>query len=47
MLHEEGGTIIPYFENLTRVQKSCVEGIPPLSNIWIDWDGMTKSADCE
>jgi peptide/nickel transport system substrate-binding protein len=47
MLHEEGGTIIPYFENLTRVQKSCVEGIPPLSNIWIDWDDMTKSSDCE
>jgi peptide/nickel transport system substrate-binding protein len=47
MLHEEGGTIIPYFLNLIRVQKSCVEGIPPLSNIWIDWDGITKDASCE
>jgi peptide/nickel transport system substrate-binding protein len=47
MLHEDGGTIIPYFLNLIRVQKSCVEGIPPLSNIWIDWDGITKSADCD
>jgi peptide/nickel transport system substrate-binding protein len=47
MLHEDGGTIIPYYLNLIRVQKSCVEGIPPLSNIWIDWDGITKDASCE
>ncbi len=47
MLHEDGGTIIPYYINLIRVQKTCVDGIPPLSNVWIDWDGMTKSADCE
>jgi peptide/nickel transport system substrate-binding protein len=47
MLHEDGGTIIPYFQNLIRVQKSCVDGIPPLANIWIDWDGMTKDSSCE
>ena len=47
MLHEDGGTLIPYFQNLIRVQKSCVDGIPPLANIWIDWDGMTKDSSCE
>jgi peptide/nickel transport system substrate-binding protein len=47
MLREDGGTIIPYFQNLIRVQKSCVDGIPPLANIWIDWDGMTKDSSCE
>jgi peptide/nickel transport system substrate-binding protein len=46
MLHEDGGTIIPYYQNLIRVQKSCIDGIPPLSDIWIDWTGMTKSSDC-
>ena len=47
MLHEDGGTIIPYFQNLIRVQKNCVDGIPPLSDIWIDWTGITKDASCE
>jgi len=47
MLHEDGGTIIPYYNNLIRVQKACVDGIPPLSNVWIDWDGMTKDSSCE
>ncbi len=47
MLHDDGGTIIPYYNNLIRVQKACVDGIPPLSNIWIDWDGMTKDPSCE
>ena len=47
MLHEEGGTIIPYYNNLIRVQKACVDGIPPLSNVWIDWDGITKDSSCE
>ena len=47
MLHEEGGTIIPYYQNLIRVQKSCIDGIPPLSDIWIDWDGITKDSSCE
>ena len=42
MLHEDGGTIIPYYLNLIRVQKTCIDGIPPLSDIWIDWDGITK-----
>jgi len=42
MLHEDGGTIIPYYSNLIRVQKTCIDGIPPLSDIWIDWDGITK-----
>ncbi len=47
MLHEEGGTIIPYYRNALRVKKTCVDGIPPLSNIWIDWDGITKDSSCE
>ena len=42
MLYEDGGTIIPYYSNLIRVQKTCIDGIPPLSDIWIDWDGITK-----
>ena len=47
MLHEEGGTIIPYYSNLVRVMKTCIDGIPPLSDIWIDWDGITKDSSCE
>jgi len=47
MLHEQGGTIIPYYQNLTRVMKTCIDGIPPLSDIWIDWDGITKDSSCE
>ncbi|NQU29516.1 MAG: ABC transporter substrate-binding protein [Anaerolineae bacterium] len=47
MLHEDGGTLIPYYSNLIRVQKSCVDGIPPLSDIWIDWDGITKDSSCD
>jgi peptide/nickel transport system substrate-binding protein len=47
MLHEEGGTIIPYYANLIRVQKTCLDGIPPLPDIWIDWDGITKDTSFE
>lgn len=47
MLHDDGGTIIPYYQNLIRVQKTCIDGIPPLSDIWIDWDGITKDSSCE
>ena len=47
MLHEEGGTIIPYYLDLIRVQKACIDGIPPLPDVWIDWDGITKPASCE
>jgi peptide/nickel transport system substrate-binding protein len=47
MLHEQGGTIIPYYINLIRVMKTCIDGIPPLSDIWIDWDGITKDSSCE
>jgi peptide/nickel transport system substrate-binding protein len=47
MLHEEGGTIIPYYSNLIRVMKTCIDGIPPLPDIWIDWDGITKDSSCE
>ena len=42
MLYEDGGTIIPYYINLIRVQKVCIGDIPPLSDVWIDWDGITK-----
>jgi len=47
MLHEEGGTIIPYFANVFRVQKDCVEGIAPIGQYWMDWDTITKPADCD
>jgi peptide/nickel transport system substrate-binding protein len=47
MLHMDGGTIIPYYNNQVRAQKACVDGIPPLSNVWIDWDGITKDSSCE
>jgi peptide/nickel transport system substrate-binding protein len=47
MLHDDGGTIIPYYINLVRVMKTCIDGIPPLSDIWIDWDGITKDSSCE
>ncbi|MEE8389385.1 MAG: peptide ABC transporter substrate-binding protein, partial [Anaerolineae bacterium] len=47
MLHEEGGTIIPYFANVFRIQKACVERIPPIGVYWMDWEGITKPASCE
>jgi peptide/nickel transport system substrate-binding protein len=47
MLHEEGGTIIPYFANIFRVQKTCVENIPPIGQYWFDWEGITKPATCD
>ena len=47
MLHEDGGTLIPYYLDLIRVQKACIDGIPPLPDVWIDWDGITKPADCD
>ena len=47
MLYEDGGTIIPYYQNLIRVQKACIDGISPLANVWIDWDVITKPASCD
>jgi peptide/nickel transport system substrate-binding protein len=47
MLHEEGGTIIPYFANIFRVQKICVENIPVIGQYWFDWEGITKPASCD
>jgi peptide/nickel transport system substrate-binding protein len=47
MLFEDGGTIIPYFTNTFRIQKTCVENIPPIGIYWMDWEGITKPADCE
>jgi peptide/nickel transport system substrate-binding protein len=47
MLHEEGGTIIPYFANIFRVQKTCVENIPVIGQYWFDWEGITKPASCD
>ncbi len=47
MLHEDGGTIIPYFSNTIRIQKSCVDGIPPIGEFWFDWTTVTKPADCD
>jgi peptide/nickel transport system substrate-binding protein len=47
MLHEEGGTIIPYFKSIFRVQKTCVENIPEMGQYWFDWEGITKPATCD
>ena len=47
MLYEDGGTIIPYYQSLIRVQKACIEGISPLANVWLDWDVITKPASCD
>lgn len=47
MLHEEGGTVIPYFINVFRIQKTCVENIPPIGIYWFDWEGITKPASCD
>lgn len=47
MLHEEGGTIIPYFANIFRIQKTCVENIPTIGQYWFDWEGITKPASCD
>jgi peptide/nickel transport system substrate-binding protein len=47
MLHEEGGTIIPYFSNVFRIQKTCVDNIPPIGIYWFDWEGITKPASCD
>ena len=47
MLHEDGGTIIPYFSNTIRIRKACVDGIPPIGEFWFDWTTITKPADCD
>jgi peptide/nickel transport system substrate-binding protein len=47
ILHQEGGTIIPYFRNRIRIQKACVEGIPDMDVHFMDWTGITKPASCD
>jgi len=47
MLHDEGGTIIPFFVNLIRVQKACVENIPEMGVFFMEWTEITKSPDCK
>jgi peptide/nickel transport system substrate-binding protein len=47
MLHEEGGTIIPYWVNTIRIQKACVDGIPPIGEFFYDWTTITKPASCD
>lgn len=47
MLHEEGGTIIPFFVNIIRVQKSCVQNIPEMGVFYMVWNDITKSPDCQ
>lgn len=47
MLHEDGGTIIPFFQNLIRVQKTCVENVPEMGVFFMEWTSITKSADCK
>ena len=47
MLHEEGGTIVPFFVNMIRVQKVCVENIPEMGLMQFVWAGITKSTDCK
>jgi peptide/nickel transport system substrate-binding protein len=46
MLHEEGGTTVPFFVNVIRVQKTCVENIPEMGLMQFVWTGITKSPDC-
>ena len=46
MLHEDGGTIIPFFVNVIRVQKTCVENIPEMGLMQFVWTDISKSPDC-
>jgi peptide/nickel transport system substrate-binding protein len=46
MLHEEGGTIIPFFTNVVRVDKVCVQSIPEMGLMQFVWAHITKSPDC-
>jgi peptide/nickel transport system substrate-binding protein len=46
-LHEEGGVIIPYYRDRIRVRRACVSEMPPLADIWVDWDGITKDPGCD
>jgi peptide/nickel transport system substrate-binding protein len=47
MLHLDGGTIIPYYSNIVRAAKTCVENIPNIGLFFADWNHITKPADCE
>jgi len=47
MLHDEGGTIVPFFVNVIRVQKTCVQNIPEMGLMQFVWTGITKSPDCK
>jgi peptide/nickel transport system substrate-binding protein len=47
MLHLDGGTIIPYYSNIIRASKTCVENIPNIGLYFADWNHITKPADCE
>ena len=47
MLHEDGGTIIPYYSGLIRASKTCVENHPEIGLFFADWNHITKPADCE
>ncbi len=47
MLHEEGGAIIPFFVNVIRVRKACVNNIPDMGLMYMVWTGITKDADCK
>jgi peptide/nickel transport system substrate-binding protein len=46
MLHEEGGTIIPFFQNISRISKACVTDIPETGLMQIVWSRINKPVDC-
>ena len=47
MLHEDGGTIIPYYSGIVRAAKTCVENLPEIGLYFADWNHIAKPADCE
>ncbi|MEM7126164.1 MAG: ABC transporter substrate-binding protein [Chloroflexota bacterium] len=42
-LWEDGGSLIPYHINETRVQKSCLKGLPPIRSFYIDYSKISTS----
>lgn len=47
MLHLDGGTIIPYYSNIIRASKVCLENLPNIGIFFADWNHIVKPIDCE
>jgi len=43
MLFEDGGSLVPYNLNASRVLKSCVEGLPSIGLFFIDYSTISTS----